>query len=355
MSPKTVLVTGANGFVAAHILNVLLDAGYHVLGTVRSKSAADRVRISHGRSVYSSISFLQANFSRYGDKLSFALVPDIETPGAFDEVVKDVDAVIHSASPFHYPVDDNERDLFYPAVNGTVRILEAVYTSGNDRIKRVVITSSFAAIVDISKGYNPGKVYSEADWNPMTWDEAKIAEGGAAYCASKAFAEKAAYDFIEKHKPPFAITTLCPPLVYGPIAHQVDSIDKLNKSSEEIWNLINGSQNSVPPTSFPAFADVRNLAEAHRSALESPEAANKRFIITSGPYLNQRICDIVRKIFPQLKNKVPFANPNEALPDHYRLNHDRATRELGIKWIPLENTIKDTVEGLLALEKKFAK
>ena len=296
-----------------------------------------------------------AKFSRYGDKLSFALVPDIEAPGAFDEVVKNVDAVIHSASPFHYPVDDNERDLFHPAVNGTVRILKAVHASGNNQIRRVVITSSFAAIVDISKGYYPGKVYTEADWNPMTWDEAKFAEGSAAYCASKAFAEKAAYDFVEKHKPSFTITTLCPPMVYGPNVHYVDSLNKLNKSSEEIWNLINGSRTSVPFTGFPAFADVRSLAEAHKSALESPGAANKRFIITNGPFQYQQICNLVREKFPQLQDRVPLGNPDEPLPEFYRLNHERATKELGIKWISFEDTFKDAVDNLLALEKKLVK
>lgn len=51
MAAKTVLVTGANGFVAAHILTVLLDAGYRVVGTVRSRTAAEHVKISHARFV----------------------------------------------------------------------------------------------------------------------------------------------------------------------------------------------------------------------------------------------------------------------------------------------------------------
>ena len=292
---------------------------------------------------------------RFGDKLSLIIVPDIEAPGAFDEAVKNVDGVIHSASPFHYPVDDNERDLFHPAVNGTLRVLEAVHASGNKRIQRVVITSSFASVVDTTKGYNPGKVYTEADWNPMTWDEAKVASGSAAYCASKCFAEKAAYDFVENNKPSFTIATLCPPMVYGPNAHYVDSLDKLNTSSKHIWNLINGTQTSVPPTGFPAFADVRNLAVAHQLVLESPESANKRFIITSGPFMNQQFCDIIRARFPSLKDKVPVGQPNEPFPEFYRVSNDRATKELGMKWIPFADTVKDAVESLLDIQQKLAK
>ena len=354
---KTILLSGANGFVAAHILNVLLSAGYNVLGAVRSPAAADRVKISHAkfvaRSSHSRLRLLLKPF-RFGDKLSFTIVPDIEVPGAFDEAVKDVDGVIHSASPFHYPVDDNERDLFHPAVNGTLRMLEAVHASSNKRIQRVVITASFASVVDITKGYNPGKVYTEADWNPMTWEEAKNADGSAAYCASKSFAEKAAYDFVEKNKPSFSIATLCPPMIYGPNAHYVDSLDKLNTSSSQIWNYINGSQTSIPRTGFPAFADVRNIAVAHQLVLEKPEAANRRFIITSGPFMNQQFCDIIRAKFPELRDKVPVGQPNEPFPEHYRVSNDRATKELGIKWIPFEVTVKDSVESLLAIEKKLS-
>ena len=289
---------------------------------------------------------------RYGDRLSFAEVPDIEAPGAFDQVVKNIDGVIHTASPFHYPVENNEEQLLRPSVNGTLRILEAVHASGNSRINRVVITSSFAAVVDTSKGNNPGKIYTEGDWNPMTWDEAKVAEGSVAYCASKTFAEKAAWDFVERKKPAFSVSTVCPPMVYGPIAQYIESINKLNKSSSEIWNLINGSQATVPPTSFPAFSNVVDLARAHKFAFERESAANRRFLITTGPFTYQDMCNILRSKYPQLKDKVPEGKPNDPLPETYRLSHERATEELGMTWTSLEDTLTAAVDTLLSLEQK---
>ena len=75
---QTLLVTGASGFLAAHILNEFLDHGYHVRGTVRSEETAAKVRKTH---------------AKYGDKLSFAIVKDVAEPGAFDEAVKGVDGV----------------------------------------------------------------------------------------------------------------------------------------------------------------------------------------------------------------------------------------------------------------------
>jgi uncharacterized protein YbjT (DUF2867 family) len=75
---ETVLITGGSGFIAAHVLNAFLDRGYNVRATVRNQRSADKVRRSHGH---------------YGDKLSFAIVPDVQTPGAFDEAVKGVQGV----------------------------------------------------------------------------------------------------------------------------------------------------------------------------------------------------------------------------------------------------------------------
>ena len=75
---ETVLITGGSGFVAAHVLNAFLDRGYNVRTTVRSQSNADKVKNTHGH---------------YGDKLSFAIVPEITTAGAFDEAVKGVQGV----------------------------------------------------------------------------------------------------------------------------------------------------------------------------------------------------------------------------------------------------------------------
>ena len=76
--PQTILVTGASGYIAAHILNDFLAAGYKVRGTVRSDSTAKKVREAH---------------AKYADALSFAIVPDLSAPGAFDEAVKGVDGV----------------------------------------------------------------------------------------------------------------------------------------------------------------------------------------------------------------------------------------------------------------------
>jgi uncharacterized protein YbjT (DUF2867 family) len=79
---QTVLITGASGFIAAHVLNAFLQAGFKVRAAVRSEKTAEKVRKTHGK---------------YGDALSFVIVPDIAVAGAFDEAVKGVDGVRDTA------------------------------------------------------------------------------------------------------------------------------------------------------------------------------------------------------------------------------------------------------------------
>ena len=107
------------------------------------------------------------------------------------------------------------QDLLDPAIIGTTGILKSIKKSAPS-VKRVVITSSFAAIINPSKGNWPGHEYSEEDFNPMTQQDA-LENPAAGYRASKTFAEKAAWDFVENEKPNFTVSTINPPLVFGPI------------------------------------------------------------------------------------------------------------------------------------------
>lgn len=179
--------------MATHIISSFLSAGYNVRGTVRSEKSAEGVKKSH---------------PKYTSQLSFAIVPDIAAPHAFDEAVKGVDGVIHNASPFAFDVKDNEKELLKPAIQGTKGCLEAVKKFA-PKVKRVVVTSSFAAIVDMSKGTRPGYTYSEKDWNPCSYEDAKKGDGSVAYCASKAFAEREAWEFGKDPEVKFDVVTIC--------------------------------------------------------------------------------------------------------------------------------------------------
>lgn len=252
-------------------------------------------------------------------------------------------------------VENNERDLLNPAIKGTNSVLESIQKY-NPTVKRVVITSSFASIVDVTKGARPGYTYTEKDWNPVTYEEAAKPEtdGGVAYCASKTFAERAAHDFVAKNKPNFSVSAICPPMVYGPaVPNTVTSFEHLNTSSADIYRLMNGSEKTVPETSFFAFVDVRDVGEAHVLAYESAEAAGQRYFVTGGGYTYQQICDIIRKEFPELKDRVPEGTPGAAYPDVYHVDSSKAQKELGLKFRDLQTTIHDQVAQFLVDEKRL--
>lgn len=154
-----VLLTGGSGFIAAHVLEYLLEHKHSVVTTVRSQAKADKIAQAH------------PNVGK--DQLDFAIVEDIAQEGAFDKAVVSnppFEAVIHTASPFHFNVTDIQKELLDPAFIGTTGILKSIKKSAPS-VKRVVITSSFASIVNPSAGNAPGKTYSEADWNPITQEE----------------------------------------------------------------------------------------------------------------------------------------------------------------------------------------
>ncbi|RFU28120.1 hypothetical protein B7463_g8231, partial [Scytalidium lignicola] len=336
-SSQTILVTGASGFVASHIISTFLKAGYNVRGTLRSPSAIPSILAAQG-------------LDEQSTRLTFSIVPDMSAPHAFDEAVKGVSAIMHTASPFVLSVKDNEAELLKPAINGTTGILESAAAHAGPQLSRVVITGSFACILDLSQGYRSGHVYSEKEYNPATYREAaESKDTGFSYCASKALAEQAAWDWMSQHKPQFGLTVLCPPWIFGPSINPIRNLDKLNESTEVIWKLINAK--SIPATDFAGFCDVRDVAIAHLRASETAEAAGQRFIV-GNHFDYQTAVDIIRDELPDLRDRIIEGVRGAGLTEAvYQLDGSKATRVLGIKYTPLNVTMRDTVRQLLDAEK----
>ncbi|KAF1348102.1 hypothetical protein BDV97DRAFT_335163 [Delphinella strobiligena] len=331
-----VLVSGGSGFIAAHVLDILLKNGHSVVTTVRSQAKADKIKEAHPKA-----------------DLSFAIVPDIAVEGAFDEAIKSTppfEAVIHTASPFHFNVTDIQKELLDPAYIGTTGILKSIKKNAPS-VKRVVITSSFASIVNPAKGNWPEHTYSEADWNPMTQEDALQAPA-AGYRASKTFAEKGAWDFVEKEKPNFSIATICPPLVFGPIVHYLNSLDALNTSNQRIRDFYTGkAKDELPPTGTFFWVDVRDVALAHVKAVEVEAAGNKRFFVMNGLFSNKELAAVIKKNFPDQKDVPTEKTPGGDYPEegYAKFDNSRSKEVLGIKYHNFEQTIVDTVKSLQAV------
>ncbi|KUI67090.1 Putative NADPH-dependent methylglyoxal reductase GRP2 [Cytospora mali] len=337
-----VLLTGGSGFIAAHVLELLLANGHQVVTTVRSQDKAQGIHKAHS--------------SLGKDRLETVIVPDIAQPGAFDEVVKTpgIEVVLHTASPFHFNVTDPQKDLIDPAVIGTTGILKAIARSAPG-VKRVVVTSSFAAIIDAAKATDPNTTFSEKSWNPVTLDDIHK-DAPTAYRASKKLAEKAAWDFVndKSNGANFDLVTVNPPMVFGPVVHHLASLSSINTSNERLVALVQGkwkANDTIPDTGVSHWVDVRDVAKAHVLAFEKPELGGHRLFTTAGFFSNKSIVDTVRKNFPELKDKLPSedAKGGDYAPKDkvFKYDNSETTRLLGFEWRPLDKTVVDTVNSLL--------
>ncbi|KAF7536464.1 hypothetical protein G7Z17_g13040 [Cylindrodendrum hubeiense] len=325
--------------MTAHTLEQLLEKGYSVVTTVRSEGKATKIREAHSDEVEAG-------------KLEVLIVPDIAQEGAFDDVVKTpgIDVVLHTASPFHFNITDPKKDLVDPAVIGTTGILKALHTSAPS-VKRVVITSSFASIVDEAHFTNPAKTFTEADWNPVQLEDINRSPA-TAYRASKKLAELAAWDFVIAAKPSFDLVTICPPLVLGPVVHHLATLDSINTSNERVVSLLRGDWKSGIPSSAPVpmWIDVRDAARAHIRALEEPSAGGRRLLTTPGNFSNREIADIVRAKFPEFADRIPGPEvPGGEFPPEdqiFKIDNSATKKLLGFEWITLEKSITDLVTSL---------
>lgn len=331
-----VFVTGGSGFIAAHCIDQLLQRDHSVVCSVRSDLKGQQV--------------LKANPEVPPSKLSYVIVDDVAKDRAFDDAVKSeppFDAVLHTASPFHLNIE-HPKELLEPAIKGTTGILQAVKRFAPS-VKRVVVTSSFAAMLNAA--HHP-KTYEEAIWNPITWDEALL-NAGNAYRASKVFAEKAAWDFVEKEKPSFDIVTLNPPLVLGPVAHSLSSLGNINTSNKRIVDIIQGNCKEGLPPSLGVYlwADVRDVAMAHVLAAEVSEAGGKRFLIAADSYVvNADIAQVIKDKFAGLAHQLPTVLERESLQDVYGYDNSRSKEVLGVQYRNLDACVVDTVDSLLQVK-----
>ncbi|PWN50492.1 NAD(P)-binding protein [Violaceomyces palustris] len=339
-----VLVTGASGYIAVWVVLQLLERGYKVRGTVRSEDKGE---------------YLKELFKEYGDGFEFVIAEDLEKEGAFDEAVKGVDAVLHTASPFHFNVEgDPLGKLINPAVNGTNNVLNSIHKHG-DKVQRVVVTSSYAAILDSTKPVP--QTFTEEDWNessPANVEKlGNRQEGSDAYRASKTLAERAAWRFVKEKGTRFDLVTINPPLVLGPAIHEVHSPDKLNTSVANIWNLFHGSKSDGDlPGPAGCFVDVRDVAWAHVESLSNQEAGGQRFGCSNGKWSWQDASDVLSvydRIPEEWRKSVPVGKRGggrEVVQNDF--DGSKATRVLGVKYHSLKDCLEATADSLVDLEQR---
>lgn len=244
----TVLVTGASGFIAKHIVGELITQGHRVRASVRS----DRRKAE-----------IEALFPEAGiDYVSLDLTSD----AGWADALHGVDALIHTASPFPGAQPKDPSQVIRPAVDGTLRALRAAQAAG---VTRVVLTSTVGAIYKPAGAGALGRVKTRADWTDP--DGSKTTP----YEASKTLAERAAWDFVTQH-PEMQLTTINPGMVLGPAmdAHYGTSLNLVER-------ILNRQFPMYPQMQMPVV-DVRDVARVHVAALKHDTSIGQRFPLNAG-------------------------------------------------------------------------
>ncbi|CAK1355358.1 unnamed protein product [Cercospora beticola] len=377
-----VLVTGGGGYLAGHIINQLLRRGHSVVATARTKTKAEKLK------------------KRYAELdhavFDVVIVEDIAKEGAFDEAVVSsppFDGVCHPTSPFHFAVTDIQKgvdllspsqacsvliatrrgqnganesvaELLDPAIIGTTGILRSIKAHAPS-VRRVVITSSLAAMIHPWQGAwpgnYPGHTYTEADWNPITAEQA-FQDPLCGYRFSKKQAEQAAWSFVaEDPALNFTLQTICPPLMLGPTASGDlwdGNLANVNESLKRVRDICFGkarADNEIPPNgaSF-IFTDVRDAAHYHVLALERADDVSERYFIPTGWFANEDIVRIARENFPDLADSLPLpGTPGGSWPKDgmYTIDNSktRSAFPTFVDFRSLEECIIDTVQSLKAV------
>lgn len=280
---STILVTGGSGFIASHTILQLLAAGYRVRTTVRSLNREGEVR-----------SILRNAGAEPGDQLSFVAAELMKDSG-WPAAVAGCEYVLHIASPFPSQVPKDENELIVPAREGALRVLRASRDAG---VKRVVLTSSFAAV-----GYGNAErqeIFTEKDWtNPSGADVMP-------YTKSKTLAERAAWDFIDREGAGLELAVVNPVAVFGPVLgpDYATSILLVEK-------MLDGTLPGVPRISL-GVVDVRDVADLHIRAMTDPSAKGERFLAVAGDFM--WLIDIARELKERMGEQAKRV-PTRQLPD----------------------------------------
>lgn len=332
ITDSPVLVTGATGFVAAEIVKQLLECGYHVRGTTRNVGKAnEKGELTTLNGAAERLELVEA---------------DLNEPGAFSAPMVGCEYVIHTASPYTLDVEDPHRDLVDPAVKGSLSVLESA--AATPSVKRIVLTSSFAAISDGPRR----EPYDESEWNESS------SLDRSPYAFSKTLAEKAAWDFMESEQRDFDLVVINPTGVIGPSV-----VDRVNQTHEFMVGMTNGASPAIIDIGFPVV-DVRDVAKAHIKAMETPSAAG-RYLVSAGTPKLRRYIEIMNEAGLGEKYKLPklgldnalgnvlvrllmltqpkgvreFVNTN--LGGEFELDTTKAETELGMTWSSLDDAIRE--------------
>jgi len=337
---RTICVTGASGYIGSHIVSLLLSEGQRVLGAVREPESSPK--LAHLRALP-------------GAERLTLLKADVLDETAWDGVLAQADSVIHCVAVVSFGARDPQKEIVDVAVKGTENVLSAAARS--PRTVSVVHLSSIAALVS----YQAEQVYqfSSKDW----CNDATLATNP--YGLGKTLSEQVAQQIQAKSASdpqlsPFQLAVVAPGYVLGPLLAK----EHAGSSPAIVRDMLNRAYPGCPDLNFNVV-DVRDVARACVLLSETP-VNGRRLIMVNGRLWWREMAATLARQFPAanvvtrgLPRWLLYANAlfqKRVSLAFLKLNLgrellvlDSAQQALGLRYIPLEETLHATANSLLEL------
>jgi dTDP-glucose 4,6-dehydratase len=274
MSPKTVLITGADGFIGSHLTETLVRQGFTVRAFIYYNS-------------FNSWGWLDQCADDI--KGQFEVFPgDIRDPHGVKEAMKGCDAVLHLAALIAIPFSYHSPDTYVDTnVKGTLNVLQAARDLG---VKRIIHTST-------------SEVYGTAQFVPIT--EEHPLQGQSPYSATKIAADQLAYSFYSSFDLP--VVTVRPFNTYGPRQSARAVIPTI------ITQIANGARRiqlgALTPTRD--FSYVQDTVNGFLAALNSPNGLGE--VINLGSNFEISISETVALIAEGMNTTVEIISTEERI------------------------------------------
>lgn len=299
---KSLLVTGATGFVGSHLLPLLINQGWRVNSAVRS----------------------------YSDRLSLntnpLLIGNIDGDTNWHHALDGIDTVIHLAARAHILHDNlpnSEAEFFKVNTQGTTNLAKQSIEAG---VKHFIFISSIGAMATLSD-------------QPLT--ENSPCQPDSPYGRSKFQAEQVLIDLASRSKMNWTI--LRPTLVYG--SSNPGNMERLIKLVEQGFPLPFGRVKN-----HRSFVYVGNLIDAIATCLTHPNAKNQIFLVSDGQDLSTP--ELIRKIAYHLErpcNLLPVPPSLLRIAGHV----GDALEQLTQRSFPLNTLTVDRLLGSLFVDSSY--